>query len=72
MNDLLLWLGRIAGAAGLAVCAAAALIRISGVYWMGGFQVGTLLLAGTALLIAGCFFLLLAVTSSTSSRPRDG
>ena len=72
MNDLLRWLGRLAGVAGLAVCAAAALMRISGAYWVGGFQVGTLLLAGTALLIAGCFCLLLVVTSSTSSRPRDG
>ena len=72
MNDLLLWLGRIAGAAGLAVCAAAALMRISGAYWIGGFQVGTLLIAGTALLIAGCFFLRLLVTRSTSNRPRDG
>jgi hypothetical protein len=72
MNDLLLWLGRLAGATGLAVCAAAALLRMTGAYWVAGFQVGTLLLAGTALLIVGCFFLLLLVTSSTSSRPRDG
>jgi hypothetical protein len=60
MNQLLLWLGRIAGFAGLAACAAAVLVRLTGAYWIGGFQVGTLLLAGTALIGAGCFLLLLA------------
>jgi len=62
MNDLLLWVGRLAGAAGLAVCVAAGLLRVSGAFWIGGFQVGTMLLAGSALLIAGCFFLLLVAT----------
>jgi len=62
MNDLLLWLGRIAGAAGILVCCAAGLLRLTGAYWVAGFQVGTLLLAGTALLISACFFLLLVAT----------
>jgi hypothetical protein len=62
MNDLLLWLGRIAGAAGFAVCIASGLLRLSGAYWVAGFQVGTVLLAGTALVSLGCFFLLLVAT----------
>ena len=62
MNDLLLWVGRLAGVVGLVVCAAAGLLRLSGAFFVGGFQVGTMLLAGTALLISGCFFLLLLAT----------
>jgi hypothetical protein len=65
MNDVLLWLGRLAGVAGLAVCAVAGLARVSGAYWLGAFQVGTLLLGGIALLAAGCFLLLLFVTRCT-------
>jgi hypothetical protein len=68
MNDLLLWLGRVAGAAGLVVCAVAGLLRLSGAYWVSGFQVGTLLLAGTASLVAGCFFLLLIATRRSRDR----
>ena len=68
MNDVLVLLGRAAGIAGLVVCAAAALVRLSGAYWIGGFQVGTLLLAGTALLGAGCFFLLVVATRRDRDR----
>ena len=66
MNDVLLWLGRLAGTAGLAVCAVAGLARVSGAYWVGGFQVSTLVLAGIALLVAGCFLLLLVGTRRTN------
>ncbi len=68
MTDLLLWLGRIAGAVGLLVCAFAALVRISGAFWIGGFQVGTLLLAGSACLVAACYFLLLVATQRGRER----
>lgn len=53
------WAGRIAGVAGLVLCALAVLSRITGHYTLAGFQVGTLLLAGTAALAAACFLLLL-------------
>ncbi|MEO5765837.1 MAG: hypothetical protein ABIR52_11050 [Casimicrobiaceae bacterium] len=62
MNDLLLWLGRLTGVIGLAVCVGAVALRLTGAYWLGGFQVGTLLIAGTASLAAGAFFLLLVST----------
>ena len=63
MNNLLLWLGRAAGVAGLLLIAVAVVVRLTGVYWLGGFQVGTVLLGGTAALAAGCFALLLVLTS---------
>ena len=62
MNDLLLWTGRMLGVGGVLLCAVAAAVRISGQYWLGGFQVGTLLQVGTATMIAGCLCLLVMLT----------
>ncbi len=62
MDDLWLWLGRIAGAIGILICAGGVIARLSGVYFFAGFQTGTLLLVGTAATVAGCYFLLLAHT----------
>ena len=63
MNNLLLLLGRAAGVAGLLLIAVAVVVRLTGAYWLGAFQVGTVLLGGTAALAAGCFALLLVLTS---------
>jgi hypothetical protein len=52
------WAGRILGIVGLVLCAVAVLGRISGHYTLGGFQVGTVLIAGIAALAAACFLLL--------------
>lgn len=62
MNFLLL-LGRLAGVVGFLLIAVAAAARLAGGYWLAGFQVGTLMFAGTAALVAGCFALLLVLTS---------
>ena len=53
-------LGRLLGVAGLVICAIAGAARLVGRYTLGGFPVITLFEGGTALLVAGCFFLLLA------------
>jgi len=63
MNNLLLLLGRAAGVAGLLLIAVAVVVRLTGAYWLGGFQIGTVLLGGTVALVAGCFALLLVLTS---------
>ena len=63
MNDLLLWLGRLTGVAGLLLCLVALGARLSGQYFLGGFQLGTLLQVGTAGLAAGCFCLLVGMTT---------
>ena len=60
MNDLLLWLGRVAGVVGALLCVAA--IAMRGQYWMGGYQVGTLLLAGSAAMVGGCLCFLWILT----------
>jgi len=63
MNDMLLWVGRIAGVVGALLCAGAIVVRLGGVYWIAGYQVGTLLLAGTAAMIGGCLCLLWVLTA---------
>ena len=62
MESILLWIGRIAGIVGLAVSAWAAIARLQGAYFAGGFQIGTLLLGGMTGMIIACFCLLLALT----------
>lgn len=66
MESLLLWIGRIAGVAGLILSAWAAYSRMTGAYFAGGFQIGTLLLVGMTGMIIACFCLLLVLTR----RPR--
>ena len=56
-----MWFGRIAGIAGLALVAVAALARLAGAFWLGGFQIGTLLQAGTALAVLACLGYLAAI-----------
>jgi hypothetical protein len=68
MNGALVRIGRAAGAIGMAICALGAIARVSGHYTLGSYQAGTLLLAGVAAMVAGCFALLWALTS----RNRDG
>ena len=57
-GGLMVLLGRTLGVLGLLLCAVAAATRIGGSYFLGGFQLGTLFLAGTAAMIGGCFLLL--------------
>ena len=48
-------LGWMSGLIGAALCMASVAARLAGNYWMGGFQTGTLLQAGTATMVFGCF-----------------
>lgn len=52
------WAGRIVGIVGLLLCALAVLARLTGHYTLGGFQAGTILVAGIAALAAACFLML--------------
>ncbi|WP_291986808.1 hypothetical protein [Candidatus Accumulibacter sp. ACC007] len=60
MDGLLLLLGRAVGFAGLLLCVVSAVARLLGNYWLAGFQLGTLLQAGIAAVVIGCFLLLVA------------
>jgi hypothetical protein len=51
------------------LCVAAVVARVGGRYWLGGFQVGTLLQAGIAVMIVGCLcFLAVLIERSKSAR----
>ena len=54
MNNVLVLIGLIAGVAGVVICAVAVLVRFSGEYSVGAYQVSTLLLAGVTAMVAGC------------------
>lgn len=66
MENLLLWVGRLAGLVGVLVCAVAFVGRVSGTWILGGFQVGTLLQGGMAAMLLGC----LAYIANLAERPR--
>ena len=66
MESILLWIGRIAGVAGVLLSAWAAAARLRGAYFAGSFQIGTLLLVGITGMIVACFCLLFVMTM----RPR--
>lgn len=54
MNALLLWMGRLAGLAGIALCLVSVGARLAGNFWLGGFQAGTILQGGIAAMVFGC------------------
>ena len=58
MENLLSMAGRLTGFVGIAICAIAAIARVIGIYSIAGLWVGTLLLAGIAAIVTGCFLLL--------------
>jgi len=68
MEVLLVALGRLAGIAGAVVCAVAGVARLTGAYWLGGFQVTTLLQVGVALMVLGCLCFLAVLLERVGER----
>ena len=62
---MLLWIGRLGGVVGVLLSAAAVLARFRGTYNLAGFQVGTLLLAGIAVMLVGCLGYLASMAERT-------
>ena len=54
MQVVLIWIARLTGIAGVLVMVLAVLVRLSGDYWLAGFQVGTILQAGMAVTLVAC------------------
>ena len=65
MDSLLLWVGRISALAGVFICALAILGRLTGTFFFGGFQIGTLLQAGIVAMLVACVCFLMILTSRT-------
>ena len=61
MDRLMMLAGRVGGLLGLLLCTVAAGGRLAGLYWIGGFQLATLMQAGIAAMVAGCFLMLFAM-----------
>ena len=68
MNNLLLWLGRSAGVVGLILCLLSGATRLAGRHWFGDFEALTVLQAGIAGMVLGCFCLLLLLTQQATRR----
>jgi hypothetical protein len=68
MENFLLGLGRVAGLAGAAIFVVAIAARFLGVYWLGGFQVGTIFQAAVAAMVFGCFCLLMVLAGPAGAR----
>lgn len=54
--------GQLSGIFGALLCLISLVVRLQGAYFLGGFQVGTLLQAGIAAMVFGCFCLLSVLT----------
>jgi hypothetical protein len=65
MQVVLIWIARSAGIAGVLVMVLAVLVRLSGDYWLGGFQVGTILQAGMAMTLVACLGYIAALVERT-------
>jgi hypothetical protein len=65
MQVVLIWVARMAGIAGVLVMALAAFARLSGDYWLGGFQVGTILQVGMAVTLVACLGYMAALVERT-------
>lgn len=62
---IILRLGQLSGIVGALLCLASVIFRLKGAYWLGSFQVGTLLQAGIAAMVFGCFCLLVVLVQQS-------
>ena len=68
MENLMISIARLAGAGGVLLLLVAVLARLGGRFVLGAFQVTTLLQAGVASLILGCFCFLEVLTERARAR----
>lgn len=65
---ILRWLGRLAAVAGVLLSAVSGILRLQGHFWLGGFQAGTLLLGGIALMVFACLCYLVLIERQVLKR----
>ena len=66
MRSAFVWLGRFVAIVGVGILAVAVGFRLSGRYFVGDLQVGTVLNGGMAALLLACTCFLVALTSRGS------
>jgi hypothetical protein len=69
MPNTLRQIGILAGIIGLLTCLFAGIARLTGVHWLMGFEIITLLQIGIGGMVLGCFCLLLALTAPGNRPP---
>jgi len=62
MENVLLLIGRGVGVAGILFCLVAAGARLSGRFWIGSMQAGSVLQAGIAVMLVACLCFLVVLT----------
>ena len=62
MSNILHQTGTLAGFSGLLTCLFAGGARLTGIHWLMGFEIVTLLQIGIGGMVLGCFCLLLVLT----------
>ena len=62
MSNILHQIGTLAGISGLLTCLFAGGARLTGIHWLMGFEIVTLLQIGIGGMVLGCFCLLLVLT----------
>lgn len=70
MHALLKWIARIAGVLGVAVIVLAVVGRVAGAYWLGAFQVGSVLQAGMAATLVACLAYLAVLVERRGTEAR--
>src|SRR5438477_9360778 len=62
LMENLVWIGRVSGLLGVLLFIVAGIVRLTGRFFLGGFQVGTLLQVAIAGMILACYCFLLVLT----------
>jgi len=65
MDKLIALVGRLAGIVGALLCLGSGAARLGGLHWFGGFEAQTIMQAGIAGMVLGCFCLLLSRDMNT-------
>jgi hypothetical protein len=66
MDKVLLLIGRAASVVGVLLCVIAAVARLSGQFWIGSMQAGSVLQAGSAVMLLACVCFLAVLTRQGS------
>lgn len=66
MRLIFRWFGRFAGVMGVGLIGLAVAGRLVGIYWIRGFQIGTILEAGMACVLLGCLGYLAALAEGSN------
>jgi hypothetical protein len=65
MERLLTWIGNLVAAAGVLACLVAGVVRLAGAYRLVGFELKTLFMVGTGLMVMGILAKLQGTGTST-------